>query len=62
MTMTTQTATGFIGIGHRISAVVNSPDAAVVALFSILGLLTSVYLMSYFPLSVEDAAFLAQYL
>ncbi len=42
MTMTTQTATGFFGIQHRISAVVNSPDAAVVALFSILGLLTSV--------------------
>ncbi len=38
MTMITQTATGFIGIGHRISTVVNGPDAAVVALFSILGL------------------------
>jgi hypothetical protein len=37
---------------HRISAVVNDPDFAVVVLFSALGLLASFYFMTHVP--VED--------
>ena len=57
MSTTTQ---GFTGLRHRISAVAIDPDLAVVVLFSALGLLAAFYLMTHFPLSVEDAAFIAQ--
>ncbi len=58
-TQTTKTATGFVGLRHRTSAVVNNPNFVAVALFSALGLLASFYFMTHFPLSVEDATFLA---
>jgi hypothetical protein len=51
-TETTKTSTG--------SAVVN--DIAVLALFCILGLLASFYIMTHFPFSVEDATYLAAWL
>jgi hypothetical protein len=59
MSTTTQ---GYIGLRHRISAVSNDPDLAVVVLFSALGLLAAFYFMTHFPLSVEDATLLAQWL
>ena len=58
MSMLTQTSTGFIGLRHRISAVLNDPNFAVVAIFSALGLLASFYFMSHFPITVENARFL----
>jgi hypothetical protein len=61
-TQTTQTATGFIGLRHRTSTVVNDPNFLAVALFSALGLLASFYFMTHFSLPVEDATFLASWL
>jgi hypothetical protein len=55
---TTQTSTGFIGLQHRTSAIVNDPNLVAVALFSALGLVASFYFMTHFP--VED--FLAAWL
>ena len=49
MSTTTQTSTGFIGLWHRTSAVVNDPDFAATALFSALGLLASFYFMTHLP-------------
>jgi hypothetical protein len=60
--MTTQTSTGFIGLWHRTSAVVNDPNFAAVALFCALGLLASFYFMTHFPFSVEDATSLTSWL
>jgi hypothetical protein len=62
MSTTIQTSTRAIGPRDRISAVLNDPNFAVVAIFSGLGLLASLYFMSHFPFSVEDATFLASYL
>jgi hypothetical protein len=62
MSTTTQSSTGFIGLRHRISALVNDPNFSAVALFSALGLLTSFYFMTHFPFPVEDATFLAPWL
>ncbi len=58
-TQTAKTATGFIGLRHRTSAIVNDPNFVAVALFSALGLLVSFYFMTHFPLSVEDATLFA---
>jgi|GraSoiStandDraft_17_1057272.scaffolds.fasta_scaffold1561544_1 hypothetical protein len=55
---TTIASTGFIGRWYQ--AVVND-DLAVLALLCALGLLASFYLMTHFPLSVEDAAFLTSW-
>ena len=59
MSTTTQ---GFIGLRHRISAVAIDPNLAVVVHFSALGLLAALYFMTRFPLSVEDATLLTQWL
>jgi hypothetical protein len=59
MSTTTQ---GFIGLRHRISAIAIDPNLTVVVLFSALGLLAAFYFMTHFPLSVEDATLLAQWL
>jgi hypothetical protein len=59
MSTTTQ---GFIGLRHRISAIAIDLNLAVVVLFSVLGLLAAFYFMTDFPLSVEDATLLAQWL
>jgi hypothetical protein len=59
MSTTTQ---GFVGLRHRISAVAIDPNLTAVVLFSALGLLASFYFMTHFPLSVEDATLLAQWL
>ena len=49
MSTTSQTtSTSLIGLRHRISAVVNDPDFAAVALFSALGLLGIVLLYDPF--------------
>jgi hypothetical protein len=56
---TTKTSTGIIGRWYQ--AVVND-DLAVLGLFCALGLLASFYLMTHFPLQVEDAAFLTSWL
>ncbi len=45
---TTQISTGFIGLRHRTSTIVNDPNLIVVALFSALGLLASFYFMTHF--------------
>jgi hypothetical protein len=42
--------------------VVVDRDLAVVVLFSVLGLLASVYFMTHFPLSLDDATNLASWL
>ncbi len=55
---TTQISTGFIGLRHRTSTIVNDPNLIVVALSSVLGLLASFYFITHFP--VED--FLAAWL
>jgi hypothetical protein len=52
-TETTKTSTG--------SAVVNN-DIALLALFRVLSLLASFYIMTHFPLSAEDAGFLSAWL
>jgi hypothetical protein len=62
MSTTTQTPTGAIGLRGRISALYIDPDFAAMAVFSALGLLASLFFVSHFPLSVEDAKFLASYL
>ncbi len=62
ITQTTKTSTGFIGLWQRIAVVTNNPDFAAVALFVSLGLLASIYLMTHFPFSVEDATVLASWL
>ena len=54
------TAQSLIGLRDRTSALANDPDVAVVVLLSALGLLAAVYFMTHFPLSVEDATFVAQ--
>ena len=59
MSTTTQ---GFIRLRHRISAVTIDRNLAFVVLFSALALLAALYFMVHFPLSVEDATFLAQWL
>jgi hypothetical protein len=59
MSTTTQ---GFNRLRHRISAVTIDPNLTVVVPFSALGLLAALYFMTHFPLSVEDATFLSQWL
>ena len=51
MSTTTQYGTGIVE--HRL---------AILALFSTLGLLISFYVMTHFPLPVEDATFLTSWL
>jgi hypothetical protein len=58
MSATTQ---GFDGLRRRTSVVIDS-DLTVVVLFCVLGLLASVYFMTHFPLSTDDAASLASWL
>jgi hypothetical protein len=62
MSTTTQSSTGFIGLRHRTSALVNDPNFVVVILFSALGLLASFYFMTHLSLPVEDATFLTSWL
>jgi hypothetical protein len=57
MSTTTEFGTGIVE--HR-PAVVN--ELAILALFSALGLLASLYVMTHFPLPVEDATFLTTWL
>ncbi len=51
-TQATKVLTGFIGLRHRTSTVVNDPNFIVVTLFSALGLLASFYFMTHLPLPV----------
>jgi hypothetical protein len=62
MSTTTKTSTDAIGLRDRISALYIDPDLTAIAVFSALGLLVSLYFMSHFSFSVEDATFLASYL
>lgn len=57
----TQTSPGFTNLQHRILAVVNAPETAVVGLFFALGLLAAFYLTTHFPVSVENAGFFTQW-
>jgi hypothetical protein len=53
---------GFIDLRHRTPAVVSDSNLAIVVLFSVLGLVASVYFMTHSPLPVEDATFLTSWL
>jgi hypothetical protein len=57
MSTTTEFGTGIVE--HR-PAVVN--ELAILALFSALGLLASLYVVTHFPLPVEDTTFLTAWL
>jgi hypothetical protein len=56
------TSQGLVGLRRRRTSVVIDRDFAIVVLFCVLGLLASVYFMTHFPLSVDDAALLTSWL
>jgi hypothetical protein len=58
MSTTTQ---GLVGLHRRRTSVVIDRDLAIVILFCVLGLLASVFFMTHFPLSVDDATTLASW-
>jgi hypothetical protein len=60
--MSTATQDFVSGLRHRTTAVASDPNLAIVVLFCVLGLIASVYFMTHFPLSVDDATSLASWL
>ena len=62
MTITTQTSTNTETTKTSTGSAVVNNDIALLALFRVLSLLASFYIMTHFPLSAEDAGFLSAWL